>query len=179
MPFKYAQSFNEDSEGNLWVAGSFEGELRQIDRKTGRFSTYNYAAMLGDIPDSLKGTQSLYITYKDSRGTLWVGNFAGLHRLNLTPQGKGKSSKVSFTHYRHDPNDLNSISHNGVSGIYEDSRGILWVATMNGELNAFNQKSGKFTGYILTLHFMVYYKVVLQKILTETFGRVPQPDFIN
>ena len=80
-------------------------------------------------------------------GTLWVGSPFGLHRLNLISQGVGKHSKVNFTHYRHNPADSNSLSHNNITGIYEDHKGILWIMTLEGVLNAFDPESGKFTRY--------------------------------
>lgn len=147
--FKYAQSFNQDAEGNLWVGGSFTGELRQIERKTGRFSVVNYADMLK--PDAGSGAAegfSLIILAKDRAGTLWVGSPYGLHRLSLTPCGKGEPADVSFTNYRHDPADPNSLSHNRVTGIHEDSKGVMWVGTHGGGLNAFDQKKGKFTRFL-------------------------------
>ncbi|CAN5883071.1 sensor histidine kinase [soil metagenome] len=144
--FKYAQSFEEDKEGNLWVGGSFVGELRILDRESGKFSAVNYADMLGPVPDTL---ERLHFTFKDKSGTLWVGSPTGLHRLNLTPGGNGKLSKIIFTHYRHNSADINSLSHNRITGIYEDNQGILWIMTFEGVLNAFDRKSGKFTHYIL------------------------------
>ena len=167
--FKFAQSFNEDAEGNLWAASSFEGELRQIDRKTGKFSAYNYSEMLGATPDNLKNKLRLWVIFKDRKGTIWIGSPTGLHRLNISSQGKGKASKVSFSHYRHDPNDPNSISYNVVTGIYEDRSGILWIVTKDGGLNAFNQKSGKFTlyKYPSTMPFTFYGEV--ENELTEDF----------
>jgi signal transduction histidine kinase/ligand-binding sensor domain-containing protein/DNA-binding response OmpR family regulator len=145
--FKFAQSFNEDAEGNQWVGGSFAGELRQIDRETGKFSATNYAAMLRPLSGSNPNTSNLHVTFRDKSGTLWVGSPFGLHRLESTPQRGGKPSKVSFTHYRHDPSDSNSLGGNRVTGIYEDRKGILWVMTLEGVLNAFDPKSGKFTRF--------------------------------
>jgi signal transduction histidine kinase/ligand-binding sensor domain-containing protein/DNA-binding response OmpR family regulator len=146
--FKYAQSFNEDTEGNLWVAGSYEGELRQIERETGKFSSTNYASMLRAASDSnIKYTANLHIILKDKKGTLWIGSPFGLHRLHLTSQKPGKAAQISFTHYRHDPADSNSLSHNRVAGLYEDHAGILWIMTMEGVLNAFDPMSGKFIHY--------------------------------
>ncbi|MFD3003317.1 two-component regulator propeller domain-containing protein [Pontibacter toksunensis] len=147
--FKFAQSFNEDTEGNLWVGGSFSGELRQIDRKTGRFSAVDYADMLKpDVDSGEEAVFSLVILAKDRAGTLWVGSTYGLHRLNLTPRGADEPADVSFTHYRHDPNDPGSLSHNGVTDIFEDSKGVLWVVTLAGGLNAFDRKTGTFTRFL-------------------------------
>ena len=145
--FNYAQSFNQDADGNLWVGGSFEGELRLVDRKTGKFSSVNYADLLRSGMDSSKVPERLHVVYKDRKGTIWIGSPYGLHRLNLEPQGSGKPSKISFTHYRHAPNNPNSLSQKGVAGIYEDRKGILWVMTHSGILDAFDPRSGKFTHY--------------------------------
>ncbi len=145
--FKFAQSFAEDKEGNIWIAGSFEGQLRRVSRKTGKFSATNYASILGHGSGN-SFSFSLIIIFKDKGGTLWMGSSSGLHRLNLTSQGTGKASKVSFTHYRHNPADPFSISPGGVVGIYEDHKGILWLVTQDGVLNAFDRKSGKFTSHL-------------------------------
>ncbi|AHM62475.1 signal transduction histidine kinase [Flammeovirgaceae bacterium 311] len=146
--FKYAQSINQDGAGNMWVGGSFEGDLRQVDSKTGKFSATNYARMLfaGTGTDG-ESSINLHVGYKDRKGVFWIGSPYGLHRLNLTPAGPGKPDEVSFTHYRHDPANPNSISHNTVTGILEDHNGILWIMTQAGILNAFDRKTGKFTHY--------------------------------
>jgi ligand-binding sensor domain-containing protein/two-component sensor histidine kinase len=144
--FTYAQSFNEDREGTLWVGGGFAGELRQMDRKTGQFFATNYADQLGTDPST---DQRIHLTLRDKSGTLWVGSPTGLHRLNLTPAGSGKPSRVSFTHYRHDPANSNSLSQNFVTGLYEDRHGVLWVVTSEGVLHAFDRRSGQFTRYPL------------------------------
>ncbi len=146
--FKYAQSINQDGAGNMWVGGSFEGELRQVDRNSGRFSAKNYAKMLIDGKEGQgEGAVNLHVGYKDREGVFWIGSPHGLHRLNLTPTGPGKPAEVSFTHYRHDPANPNSISHNTVTSILEDHKGILWIMTKAGILNAFDRKTGKFTHY--------------------------------
>ena len=51
-----------------------------------------------------------------------------------------------FTHFRHDPADPQSLSHNQVTSIVEDRAGMLWVGTSQG-LNQFNRETGKFTRY--------------------------------
>ncbi|QJW90176.1 histidine kinase [Spirosoma taeanense] len=144
--FSFIQSIGEDKEGNLWVGGGFTGELRQVDRKTGQFSATNYANLLGGDPS---GNQALYLTLRDKSGTFWVGSPTGLHRLNLAPAGAGKPSRVSFTHYRHNPDNPNSLSQNFVTGLYEDRQGLLWVVTSEGVLHSFDRWSGQFIRYPL------------------------------
>jgi two-component system sensor histidine kinase ChiS len=51
------------------------------------------------------------------------------------------------THYLHDPQNPNSLSHNEVQSIYEDSSGILWIGTYGGGLNQFHREQNQFTAY--------------------------------
>jgi hypothetical protein len=62
-----------------------------------------------------------------------------------------------FSHYRHDPNDPTTLSHNQVFEIYEDKNGTLWLfaakselttGVISGSLNRFDRATGKFTRYI-------------------------------
>ena len=71
---------------------------------------------------------------------LWIGTHGG---------GLDAMNKVTgeFTHYKHDPNNENSISGNIVVASYIDKNGEFWVATDDGGLNNFNRQTGKFTSY--------------------------------
>ena len=145
--FNFARAFSQDRDGRLWV-GNQLGELRVVDRTTGRFSATDYASLLGVISDSSSiFKQQIRVIHRDKAGTLWIGSLTGLHQLKLTPPGKGQPSKVSFTHYRYNPADTNSLSHNSVFSIYEDRKGVLWVGTQGGGLHAFNRTTGRFTRY--------------------------------
>lgn len=144
--FKFTQSFAEDQQGNLWVTGGFAGELRLVDRKTGKFSATNYAKML---EADLRSNERMHLAYRDKSGTLWVGSPSGLHKLHVTPGSAGKLSRIDFTHFRHNPTDPNSLSNNYVTGIYEDRSGVLWVMTDGGVLHALDRQTGKFTRYPL------------------------------
>lgn len=70
---------------------------------------------------------------------VWIGSDAdGLNKYNT----KTKEAK----NYSYQLNNSNSLSNNSVQFIYEDPKGILWLAT-NGGLNKFDPKSEKFTVY--------------------------------
>ena len=126
-------SINEDSDGMIW-AGSFGG-LCRFDRQKGIFLTEHF---------EIKG---VFCIYKDTAGTLWVGNSTGLHKINLTAKKVGKPAGVSFTHYQNDSNNPNSLSNNIVKSIFEDREGIMWLATDNG-LNSFDRSTGMFKRYL-------------------------------
>ena len=141
--FRAVSAINEDLDGMIW-AGSYGGELRRFDKKTGKF--------VQEI-DLLKETRSrprrysISCIYKDRSGSLWIGSGLGLHRLNLMPGKNGLTSRISFTHYLHNPTDSNSISGNS-SSICEDHAGYLWIGTFGQGLNRFDPKTGKFTHYV-------------------------------
>jgi signal transduction histidine kinase/streptogramin lyase len=75
---------------------------------------------------------------QDSRGYIWIATQDGLNRYD----------GISFTHFRNDPNDPDSISHNSISALCEDGQGQLWVGTSGGGLNRFDPVTGKFKRYL-------------------------------
>ena len=75
---------------------------------------------------------------EDLYGNIWVGtDGAGINMLN----------KITgrFTQYLHDPM-ANSLSDNGVNGLYGDKAGKLWIATNEG-LNCLDINTKKFRNY--------------------------------
>ena len=51
-----------------------------------------------------------------------------------------------FTHYRHNPNDPESLSSDALLMIMQDHTGTMWIGT-GGGLNKFDPQSGKATQY--------------------------------
>ncbi len=75
--------------------------------------------------------------FQDSRGFIWFGTADGLNRYD----------GYSFKHYKHNPGNSNSLSHNNISAIAEDREGMLWFGTVEAGLNKFDRKRGTFTHY--------------------------------
>lgn len=69
-------------------------------------------------------------------GILWIGTLGGLNRFDV--------ATGEVTHYRHDPNDLSSLSSDEVYVLHEDLGGILWVGTRDG-LNRYDRETKTFT----------------------------------
>lgn len=74
---------------------------------------------------------------QDSRGFMWFG----------TRNGLNKYDGYSFTVYKNDVNDNNSIGNDRISDMEEDADGNLWIATLNGGLEMFDWRTERFTHY--------------------------------
>lgn len=74
---------------------------------------------------------------QDRKGFLWIGTANGLNRYD------GYSFKI----FSHDPMDSNSISDNGILSLFESKDGSLWIGTIEGVLNKYNSKEGRFYRY--------------------------------
>lgn len=131
-----------NAEDGLWI-GTAGGGLNWFDRQTERFTHYQHDPA---NPNSLSHDQVRAI-YFDHSGVMWIGTSGGLNKLILE-KANGSSPAVQFTHYKHDPNNPNSLSHNRVAAIYEDRRGNLWLTTIGGGLNKFDRASGLFKRYM-------------------------------
>ncbi len=112
----------------------FNNGLDCYDPQTGIFKHYRYK--LNDA--SSLGSDRIYALYEDADSNLWIGTSdGGLDRLN--------EKTGVFSHFKHSEKD-NSLSNNGVTDIFEDKRGHLWIATLSG-LDMLDRKTNHFTIY--------------------------------
>jgi len=117
----------------LWIGT--EAGLDRLNKKTGKFDHFKYET---NNPKSL-GSNQIYAICKDSRGNLWVGNWAGgLNRFDYRTN--------TFKRYLPDGKP-GSIGSANVFSICEDSFNNLWIGTTSGGLNRFNYDTETFTIY--------------------------------
>ena len=139
LPSDFVTAVLRDQEGKIWI-GHYNG-ISQLDETSGIFTTYSHDP---EDPNSLSHN-TVRALYEDRQGTLWIGcGFAwdvgddgGLNRFNPETQ--------SFTRFLHDPQDPQSLVHNRVRAIFEDSRGTFWVGSLGDGLHTMNRSTGKFT----------------------------------
>ena len=124
----FVNAIYEDHEGVLWI-GNDNGLVR-IDRKTGRYTSFNTGLGMKPMVISI---------LEDSSGVLWVGTFG--HGLNRFDRRTGR-----FKTYLHDPADPSSLSNNEVHRLFVDHTGTLWVATDDG-IDRFDPARGRFNIY--------------------------------
>lgn len=88
------------------------------------------------IEDGLSQTGVVGIL-QDSKGFMWFATQDGLNQCdgNL------------FTIYKHIQNDPNSLIHNRINSICEDSQGHIWVATYGGGLSRYDRATKRFIHY--------------------------------
>ncbi len=75
----------------------------------------------------------------DSAGIVWIG-FYGMGLDRFDPE------TGSFTHYRYNKSDPNSLANDSVSSILVDHLGNVWIGN-NGGLDLLDVKTGKFKHY--------------------------------
>jgi signal transduction histidine kinase/streptogramin lyase len=122
-----------DHSGVLWV-GTSGGGLNRFQRGANIFQRYF-------VNRSTPITQrASVITIMDDRhGQLWVGTDGdGLYRFD--------SMRENVVSFRHDPSDPNSISHDRVYSVFEDSSGVIWIGTFRG-LNRYDPATQSFSQY--------------------------------
>ena len=129
----------EDRSGVLWI-GTWSG-INKFDPQKQQFTHYrqNYRNS-----NSLSSNFITAIYESDYGGEkiLWIGTKGG--GLNKLDRRTGQ-----YTHYKHDPENLNSLSNNIVMAITESccpEREKLWIGTYNG-LNEFDLITERFTSY--------------------------------
>jgi len=124
----------EDRAGILWIAT--DGGVSRYVHEKNRFALYRHNPQ---DPNSLGAPRvgAILVTTKDTKDAeenlcvpscpswLWVGLHAGgLDRID--------PATGTVTHYRHDPDDPHSLSHDHVTALYQDRSGAIWVGTSTG-----------------------------------------------
>jgi signal transduction histidine kinase/ligand-binding sensor domain-containing protein/CheY-like chemotaxis protein/HPt (histidine-containing phosphotransfer) domain-containing protein len=121
-----------DSARELWI-GTNGGGLARLDHARNSFSAWvSDPADPGSLPRG-----EIIASLVDRRGRLWASVYAyGLQRWD---ERTGK-----WRHYRHEDGRADSLGDDICNYLYEDSKGVLWVAT-NAGLSRYNEETDDFT----------------------------------
>jgi len=120
----------QDSQGFVWL-GTEDGLVRYDGHEL-----FRYAHSRG----ARSGLPGNYIQtlVEDAHGDLWVAvKDAGVARWNRASD--------SFTVYRHDPQDLNSISSDAVHALLVGSDGRIWIGSSDSGIDILEPASGRMT----------------------------------
>ena len=114
-------AFTEDSLGRIWI-GTDGGGLDVLQPHSDKW--LNFRASDERTAEHLNGNR-IRSLLTDSQGYIWIGTLtSGLSRYSL------KSKR--FAHYRHNPDELTSLSNDFILSLYEDAQGRIWAGTDNG-----------------------------------------------
>jgi signal transduction histidine kinase/ligand-binding sensor domain-containing protein len=80
---------------------------------------------------------TVFTMLQDSQGFMWFG----------TEDGLNKYDGYTFTVYKHDPENDNSLSDDWIAAMLEDRSGIFWIGTREGGLVRYDRKTDQFTHY--------------------------------
>jgi ligand-binding sensor domain-containing protein/signal transduction histidine kinase len=123
-----------DEDGNLWLGSDGNG-IYKYTQQGKLLRHYRADGKKGSLTDN-----AILYGYRDHNNVLWFGTYSqGLFRYN--------KSTDTFTNYKHDPADPQSLGINDVRVIFEDSKHNLWIGTNWGGLNLLDRATGKFTRY--------------------------------
>ncbi len=121
-------SIIEDREGDLWIGTNNGLDRLTPEAKNKSKQEFIHYRHKPDDPASLSHN-TVWSILEDNEGILWIGTRGGLNRLNVDEKNK---PKPDFIHYRNNPDDPNSLSHNTVWSILEDRAGSIWIGTSGG-----------------------------------------------
>jgi diguanylate cyclase (GGDEF)-like protein len=122
-----------DRQGMLWI-GTWGQGLYVLDPRNETFTRHYLAdGRMGSLANN-----SIYLTYEDPAGQIWIGCRGGLNRFDR--------GREQFERFSHDPTAADSLSTGGICSIFEDQAGTLWVGSWSGGLNAWlagNRRRGR------------------------------------
>jgi signal transduction histidine kinase/ligand-binding sensor domain-containing protein/DNA-binding response OmpR family regulator len=122
----------EDNTGQIWI-GTNAGGVNVFDPKTETFKKFIHD---DKNPNSIadNGVEALYCA---KNGNIWMGGYSNGVSVYHVQSRK-------FTHI----NSKNSgLTSDVISCFYEDGKGHMWIATMEGGLNCYDYKTGRVTSY--------------------------------
>ncbi|NJK85308.1 MAG: hypothetical protein HC906_04410 [Bacteroidales bacterium] len=71
---------------------------------------------------------------QDNTGFIWIGTRDGLNKFD----------GYSFTVFKNNPDDENSLSNNFVRDLFKDNDGNIWIATWGSGINMYDVNKQKF-----------------------------------
>lgn len=128
-------SMVEDKHGRIWIACDNGGLniYEPADNSIRRLPTD------ASNPHGLNAFRKLSLLIKDNR--LWIASAGGgIQVMDLATEKVVKS-------YRHDPADPKSLTADIVISVNSDSRGTIWIATLEGGISRYMPSSDDFVNY--------------------------------
>lgn len=128
-------AFCEDGNKQFWIGS--DGGLALFDLLTEQFRPFEISTA-----DGTSITSNVTALYADKENKLWIAtNGQGVF---IYDQSGG-----SMTQLCHDDSDPQSICSDHIARIYQDSRGVMWLASLASGVSALEVGTGRATNYNL------------------------------
>ncbi len=124
----YITCIAEDAYKNIWI-GTKNGGINVYKSGIG-INPFNKGALISTELNSIRSI------IRTNTGFIWAGTLNGL--VIIDPA----SNKYDI--YRHDEENVKSLSNNSIHSVYMDAKENIWVGTYYGGLNFYNDKGTLF-----------------------------------
>ncbi len=136
FPGKHVWAILEARNGDIYFGTMGDGFVT-YSYATGKFTAHPRNPEL--TPDRTLASGNIWCMYQDIDGKIWMGTSGG---VDIYDPVTGL-----FRHYHHDPDNPRSLSHDWVTSFLRDSKGRMWITTMDGGLNLWHPDTASFTHY--------------------------------
>ena len=158
------RAIHQMHNGDIWVGTR--------DKKLYIFDSDGYVKHL--FPVDTYGLGSIYHIMEDKDGNVWLSVKGG--GLMKFVKDNNEKNGYKVTRFLNDVNDPSSISGNDVYFTYQDSKGHIWVGSLDGGLNLIYYKDGKVKFYNKNNGFDKYPSygiyVEVRNIIEDVNGRI-------
>lgn len=135
LSFNFVRELYKDQARTIWL-GTDGGGLNRlvVTSKSAQPTFIRYQHNKNDSNSISR--DAIESIFEDRSGNLWVGTyFGGINKLPLRKITDTPREKQPFFGFYTIPGDRNSLNHNSVNAILEDSYGRLWIGTDGGGLD--------------------------------------------
>lgn len=148
----------QEKNGHIWVATK-EGSLVIYDAD---FNKLGNLSSDGELTEKGHWRDPIYCIIQDEANTIWLGSKGGgLYQLNPISNTLG----YTVRNFKHNPNDIYSLSDNNVYSIFQDNKRQIWIGTLGGGINLFNNTENDGIRFLNTNNS-------LEKPANEKYNRV-------
>lgn len=154
----------EDHNQNLWISTK-GGKVFVYDAN---LNQRGYICSNGLIEYGKPLAGITYCITEDSNKNIWIGTKGeGVYRL--TPV----NGIYYIEHYKHNEENLYSLSNNSVYAIFEDSKKRIWIGTYGGGLNLFDDNKKQFLSHRNNLkNYPAQFGSQIRAISSDKYGNI-------
>jgi signal transduction histidine kinase/ligand-binding sensor domain-containing protein/DNA-binding response OmpR family regulator len=139
----FIYAITSDEDGSVWLGTKDRGVIHLTLDTEGAPHCREYDCSGTSSSGLPSGDNFVLAIHKDRQGFVWAGTIqGGLKRID--------PRTGDVRHFRHDPRNAYTLSHNTVSSICEDESGNLWIGTGflaipdGGGINLFDPNTERF-----------------------------------